>query len=43
MATNIKQVIYSHRRLDATAETIRSKRSDIDMFRRDFDGPVADT
>ena len=43
MATNIKQVIYFHRRLDATAETIRSKRSDIDMFRRDFDGPVADT
>jgi len=42
MATNIKRIIYFHRRLDATAATIRSKRSDIDMFRRDFDEPATD-
>jgi len=42
MATNIKQVIYFHHRLDATAVAIRNKRSDIDMFRRDFNGPMAD-
>src|SRR2546430_1641527 len=43
MATNIKQIIYFHPRLDATAAAIRNKRSDIDMFRRDFGGPAADT
>jgi hypothetical protein len=43
MATNIKQIIYFHPRLDAAAAAIRSRRSDIDMFRRDFGGPVADT
>ncbi len=43
MATNIKKIIYFHPRLDATAQAIRSRRSDIDMFRRDFDGAVADT
>ena len=43
MATNIKQIIYFHPRLDAAAAAIRSRRSDIDMFRRDFDGPAADT
>lgn len=42
MATNIKRVIYFHPRLDATAIAIRDKRSDIDMFRRDFDGPVVE-
>src|SRR5690349_6305530 len=42
MATNIKQIIYFHHRLDATAAVIRNKRSDIDMFRRDFGGPAAD-
>ena len=42
MATNIKQIIYFHPRLDATAAAIRAKRSDIDMFRRDFGGPAAD-
>lgn len=40
MASNIKQIIYFHPRLDATAAAIRSKRSDIDMFRRDFGGPA---
>jgi D-3-phosphoglycerate dehydrogenase / 2-oxoglutarate reductase len=40
MATNIKRIIYFHPRIDATAEVIRKKRSDIDAFRRDFDGPV---
>jgi D-3-phosphoglycerate dehydrogenase len=39
MATNIKRIIYFHPRLDATAAAIRGKRSDIDMFRRDFAGP----
>jgi len=42
MATNIKQIIYFHHRLDATAAAIRNKRSDIDMFRRDFGGSVAE-
>ena len=42
MATNIKQIIYFHPRLDATAAAIRDKRSDIDMFRRDFGGPAAE-
>jgi D-3-phosphoglycerate dehydrogenase len=42
MATNIKQIIYFHHRLDATAAAIRDKRSDIDMFRRDFDGRADD-
>jgi D-3-phosphoglycerate dehydrogenase / 2-oxoglutarate reductase len=42
MATNIKQIIYFHPRLDAAAAAIRDKRSDIDMFRRDFGGPAAD-
>ncbi len=42
MATNIKQIIYFHRRLDATAAAIRNRRSDIDMFRRDFGGPASD-
>lgn len=42
MASNIKQIIYFHHRLDATAAAIRKERSDIDMFRRDFDGPIAD-
>src|SRR5215510_6683885 len=42
MATNIKQIIYFHHRLDATAAAIRNKRSDIDMFRRDFGGPAAE-
>jgi len=42
MATNIKRIVYFHHRLDATAAAIRSKRSDIDMFRRDFGGPAAD-
>lgn len=43
MATNIKQIIYFHHRLDATAAAIRNRRSDIDMFRRDFAAPKADT
>ena len=43
MAANIKQIIYFHHRLDATAAAIKNKRSDIDMFRRDFTAPVADT
>jgi len=42
MATNIKRIIYFHSRLDATAAAIRGKRSDIDMFRRDFAGPAAE-
>jgi D-3-phosphoglycerate dehydrogenase / 2-oxoglutarate reductase len=42
MATNVKQIIYFHHRLDATATAIRNKRSDIDMFRRDFGGALAD-
>src|SRR5215467_8075167 len=42
MASNIKQIIYFHHRLHATAAAIRSKRSDIDMFRRDFDEPATD-
>src|SRR6266700_395845 len=42
MAANIKQIIYFHHRLDAAAAAIRNKRSDIDMFRRDFGGPAAD-
>jgi D-3-phosphoglycerate dehydrogenase / 2-oxoglutarate reductase len=42
MATNIKRIIYFHHRLDATAAAVRNKRSDIDMFHRDFDGRVAD-
>jgi D-3-phosphoglycerate dehydrogenase len=42
MATNIKRIIYFHPRLDATAAAIRGKRSDVDMFRRDFGGPAAD-
>ena len=41
MATNIKRIIYFHQRLDATAAALRNRRSDIDMFRRDFGG-VAD-
>ena len=43
MATNIKRIIYFHQRLDATAAAIKGQRSDIDMFRRDFAAPVADT
>jgi D-3-phosphoglycerate dehydrogenase / 2-oxoglutarate reductase len=43
MAANIKQIIYFHHRLDATAAAIKAQRSDIDMFRRDFAAPVADT
>ena len=43
MATNIKQIIYFHQRLDATAAAIRNRRSDIDMSRRDFGAPAADT
>jgi len=39
MASNIKQIIYFHHRLHATAAAIRAKRSDIDMFHRDFGGP----
>jgi len=42
MATNIKEIIYFHHRLDATAAALRNKRSDIDMFHRDFGGPTAD-
>jgi D-3-phosphoglycerate dehydrogenase / 2-oxoglutarate reductase len=42
MATNIKRIIYFHPRIDATAEAVRNRRSDIDMFRRDFGGPAAD-
>ena len=42
MAANIKQIIYFHPRIDATAATIRNRRSDIDMFRRDFGAPDAD-
>jgi len=42
MATNIKQIIYFHHRLDATAAAVRNRRSDIDMFRRDFGAPAAD-
>jgi D-3-phosphoglycerate dehydrogenase len=42
MATNIKRIIYFHPRLDATATAVRSKRSDIDMFRRDFAGSIAE-
>ena len=42
MATNIKRIIYFHPRIDATAQVIRTTRSDIDMFRRDFGGPVED-
>ena len=42
MATNIKQIIYFHHRLDATAAAIQNTRSDINMFRRDFGGPPAD-
>ena len=42
MATNIKRIIYFHHRIDATSAAIRNKRSDIDMFRRDFGAPVAD-
>jgi D-3-phosphoglycerate dehydrogenase / 2-oxoglutarate reductase len=42
MAANIKQIIYFHSRIDATAAAIRAKRSDIEMFRRSFDGPVDD-
>src|SRR5215813_4260849 len=38
MASNIKQIIYFHHRLHATAAAIRAKRSDIDMFHRDFGG-----
>ena len=43
MATNIKRIIYFHRRIDATAERIRASRTDIDVIRRDFDGPAAET
>jgi D-3-phosphoglycerate dehydrogenase len=43
MATNVKQIIYFHHRLDATAAAIREKRSDIDMFHRDFRAPAAET
>jgi D-3-phosphoglycerate dehydrogenase len=43
MATNVKRIIYFHHRLDATAAAIRNKRSDIDMFRREFGAPAADT
>src|SRR5262245_58414883 len=42
MATNIKQIIYFHHRLDATAAAIRKRRSDIDMVRRDFADPAVD-
>jgi len=42
MATNIKRIIYFHHRIDATSAAIRNKRSDIDMFRRDFGAPAAD-
>jgi D-3-phosphoglycerate dehydrogenase / 2-oxoglutarate reductase len=35
-ATNIKRILYFHERIDATAERIKSKRSDMDMFRRDM-------
>ena len=42
MTTNVKRIIYFHHRLDATAAALRNKRSDIDMFRRDFGGPAAD-
>lgn len=40
MATNIKRIIYFHNRIDETAKRVREKRSDIDMFRRDFTGPL---
>src|SRR5262245_50767656 len=40
MATNIKRIIYFHPRIDATAAAIRNKRSDIDVFRRDFSGSI---
>jgi hypothetical protein len=42
MATNIKRIMYFHPRLDATSAAIRDRRSDIDMFRRAFDGPLDD-
>lgn len=35
-ATNVKRVIYFHERIDATADRVRAKRSDFDMFRRDI-------
>lgn len=40
MATNIKRIIYFHHRIDATAERVRAARSDIDMTRYEFDGPL---
>jgi len=43
MATNIKRIISFHDRIDASAAAIRDKRSDIDMFRRDMAGPLAET
>ncbi len=43
MATNIKRIIYFHKRIDETATRIREKRSDIDMFRREFTGPADET
>lgn len=42
MATNIKRIVYFHNRIDATADRLRAKRSDIDMTRQEFDGPAAD-
>src|SRR6476619_6585709 len=42
MATNIKRIIYFHPRIDATAEAVRNRRPDIDIFRRDFNGPLDD-
>jgi D-3-phosphoglycerate dehydrogenase / 2-oxoglutarate reductase len=42
-ATNIKSIMYFHERIDATADRVRSLRSDIDMFRRDMANTGADT
>lgn len=43
MATNSKRIIYFHHRIDATAERVRALRPDIDMVRRSFDDPPADS
>ena len=42
MATNIKKIIYFHRRIDVAAGHIRAARSDIDMTRHEFSGPAAE-
>lgn len=43
MATNIKRIIYFHDRMQATAELIRAKRSDIDMVQRDLVKAIPET